>query len=302
MLDDLSLDQMQIFVAAAEAGSFSAAGRQVRRAQSVVSQTIATLESRLGVKLFAREGRYPVLTAPGKLLLADARAVLCGVAALKARAKAMAGGLEPELAVAIDVLFPMVVLTRAAALFGEAFPATPLLLYVEALGGVAQALLDGRAGLGVVGSLILATPDLVCERLLGVQMVYVAAPSHPLGQIQGPIGQAQLQTHVQLVLTDRSTLSQGREFGVLSPRTWRLADLGAKHAFLLAGLGWGGMPLALVAADLAAGRLRELTVQDRQEAQIMPMYASYRAVSPPGPAGRWFVETLKQLAGSCLEG
>jgi hypothetical protein len=37
-------------------------------------------------------------------------------------------------------------------------------------------------------------------------------------------------------------LTAGREFGVFSPRTWRLADLGAKHAFLLAGLGWGGMP------------------------------------------------------------
>jgi DNA-binding transcriptional LysR family regulator len=302
MLDDLSLDQMQIFVAAAEAGSFSAAGRRVRRAQSVVSQTIAALEARLGVKLFAREGRYPVLTAPGKLLLADARAVLCGVSALKARAKAMAGGLEPELAVAIDVMFPMAVLTRAAALFGEAFPATPLLLYVEALGGVAQALLDGRAGLGVMGSLILATPELVRERLLGVQMVYVAAPSHALGRRQGPIGQAELQTHIQLVLTDRSALSAGREFGVLSPRTWRLADLGAKHAFLLAGLGWGGMPLALVAGDLAGGRLVTLAVEDLPEPPAMPMFASYRAVAPPGPAGRWFIETLKRLAGLCAAG
>src|SRR5438309_8177420 len=49
--------------------------------------------------------------------------------------------------------------------------------------------------------------------------------------------------HRQLVLTDRSELSQGKEFGVFSANTWRLADLGAKHAFLRAGLGWGGMPV-----------------------------------------------------------
>jgi soluble lytic murein transglycosylase-like protein len=43
------------------------------------------------------------------------------------------------------------------------------------------------------------------------------------------------------VLTDRSELTAGREFGVMSGSVWRLADLFAKHAFLLQGLGWGGM-------------------------------------------------------------
>ena len=37
----------------------------------------------------------------------------------------------------------------------------------------------------------------------------------------------------------RTELSKGQEFGVFSPSTWRLADLGAKHAFLRAGLELG---------------------------------------------------------------
>ncbi len=297
MLEDVSLDQLRIFIAAAEAGSFSAAGRRLRRAQSVVSQAVATLEGRLGIELFARAGRYPALTEAGRLVLADAVAVAAGVDALKARAKAMAEGLEPELSVAIDVMFPMQVLTAVAASFGEAFPSTPLRLYVEALGGVAQAVLDGRATLGVMGSLIPAGEALVRERLLGVKMVFVAAPSHPLGGMAGPIAEAELVKHIQLVLTDRTALSEGREFQVISPRTWRLADLGAKHEFLRAGLGWGGMPFALVAQDLAAGVLRELTVQDRPLAGgMMPMYATFRAEAPPGPAGRWFVERMKDVA------
>ncbi len=48
----------------------------------------------------------------------------------------------------------------------------------------------------------------------------------------------------------------GREFGVKSPSTWRLADLFAKHAFLVSGLGWG-MPLHAVAKDITE-RLIEL--------------------------------------------
>jgi DNA-binding transcriptional LysR family regulator len=297
MLDALSLDQLRVFITAAEAGSFSAAGRRLNRAQSVVSQAIANLEAQTGVKLFARDGRYPVLTPQGRLLLADARAVATGVDALKARAQGMAAGLEPELAVAIDVMFPMPVLTAAAAAFGEKFPTTPLRLYVEALGGVAQAVLDGHCRVGVMGSLILTAPELVLERLLGVQMVIVAAPAHPLAAIAGPVSACELSRHIQLVLTDRTELSKGQEFKVLSARNWRLADLGAKHAFLRAGLGWGGMPLAMVERDLKEGALVELTLQDSPpESFVMPMSATYRTIAPPGPAGRWFIDQLKALA------
>ena len=297
MLDGISFDQLRMFIAAAEAGSFSAAGRRLNRAQSVVSQSVSNLEAQVGVALFEREGRYPVLTEAGRLLLADARAVTGAMTGLKARAKSMASGVEPELSVAIDVMFPMAVLTRAAAAFEAKFPNTPLRIYVEALGGVAKAVLDQQSQLGVVGSLPLTVEGLVMERLLAVDIVFVAAPSHPLAQIEGVVGECSLAQTIQLVLTDRTELSKGHEFKVMSPRNWRLADLGAKHAFLLAGLGWGGMPLAMVARDLAEGSLKIIKIQDWQERAAMPMHAAYRADAPPGPAGRWFVEQLKIFAG-----
>jgi DNA-binding transcriptional LysR family regulator len=300
MLDGLSFDQLRTFIAAAEAGSFSAAGRRLGRAQSVVSQTIANLEDQLQVALFDRAGRYPQLTDQGRILLGDARAVAGGIDALKARAKSMAGGVEPELSVVMDVMFPMTVVTKLAGSFGQAFPATPLRLYVEALGGVAKALLDGRCDLGVMGTLALSVPELISERLVGVRMVMVAAPEHPLALQSGPLGQCELSKHVQLVLTDRTELSAGQEFGVFSPRTWRLADLGAKHAFLRAGLGWGSMPAAMVERDLAEGALVEITLEDApSEGMSLPMSAAYRVDTPPGPAGRWFIDQMKILTAQC---
>ncbi len=298
MIEGITLDQLRVFIAAAEERSFSAAGRKLNRAQSVVSQSLANLEAQLGLTLFTREGRYPVLTEAGEILLADARAVTGGLAALKARARGMASGVEPELAVAIDVMFPMSVLTCAAARFGKQFPMTPLRIYVEVLGGVAQAVLEGQCSLGVIGSLPLLTPALVTERLLGVEIVFVAAPTHPLAQIRNNIAECDLSQHVQLVLTDRTDLSKGQEFSVFSTRNWRLADLGAKHEFLRAGLGWGGMPLELVQHDLDAGTLVELTLQDRPARIPMMMSAAYRASTPPGPAGRWFIEQLRRLTVS----
>jgi DNA-binding transcriptional LysR family regulator len=84
----------------------------------------------------------------------------------------------------------------------------------------------------------------------------------------------------------------------MSPSTWRLADLFAKHAFLLNGLGWGGMPLHVVERDIADGRLVALTIEEvPAEGLILPMVAVYPAAAPPGPAGRWLIERLKQCPG-----
>ncbi len=297
MLDGLSLDQLRTFIAAADEGSFSAAGRKLGRAQSVVSHTLANLEAQTGVTLFDRSGRYPVPTEIGRALLADARTAVGGIDQFKARAKGLAGGLEPELSVVIDVLLPIEVVTAAVTAFHDAFPSVPLRLYVEALGAVIAPVLDGRCALAVVASLPNLPQSLVRELLWSVRMVFVASPRHPLASHGGPISNDVLADHVQLVLTDRSTLSKDREFAVFSPRTWRLADLGAKHAFLRSGLGWGGMPLHLVEADLASGTLVQLAIVNETNTPLaLPMSAVYLAGSPPGPAGRWLVDLLKSKA------
>src|SRR5271168_1491807 len=200
MLDGLSLDQLRTFVAAAEGGSFSAAARRLRRSQSAVSELVSALETQLGVAIFDRSGRYPTLTAAGVLLLGDARSVLAGTEGMKARAKGMASGLEPELSVAFDVFFPMAALTAAAKDFQLRFPRTPLRLYAETLGGAFQLLLDGRARLGVVSPLHVDAPSVSSERLGAVSLVMVAAHDHPLAAIEGPIPRRELASHTQLVL------------------------------------------------------------------------------------------------------
>jgi DNA-binding transcriptional LysR family regulator len=191
MLDGITLDQFRTFIAAADEGSFSGAGRRLRRAQSVVSQTLANMEGQLGIQLFDRTGRVPVLTDAGRALLPEARAVAGNVDAFKARARGLAGGLEAELPVVIDVMLPTRVLTHAVADFSTRFPEVPLRLYVEALGAVLQLVLEGNCAFGIIGK---------------VQMVPVASPTHPLARRSGPLTLKDLAGHVQLVLTDRTNL------------------------------------------------------------------------------------------------
>ena len=294
MLDGVTLDQLRTFIAAADEGSFSAAGRKLRRAQSVVSQTLANLEAQLGVKLFDRSARYPCLTDEGRSLLADARSVADNVDGFKARAHAIREGLEPELAVAMEVMYPMMALTKAAAHSRKTYPHTLLRLYVEALGAVIKPVLDRNCSIGVIGSLPVVPDELQTEPLLDLPFVTVVSPSHPLAAKRGVVSTAAIAKQVQLVLTDRSALTEGRDFGVLSPLTWRLADLGAKHAFLRAGLGWGHMPLHIVQADLGSGTLVKIRVEGHPRELLMPMRAVFRKDAPPGPAGRTFIAQLKQ--------
>jgi DNA-binding transcriptional LysR family regulator len=303
MLDGVSLDQMRAFIAAVDEGSFSGGARRLHRTQSAVSELVSNLEAQLGVVLFDRSERYPKLTPAGVLLVADARSVVANVGLLKARAKGISGGLESELSAVVDVLFPIQAIAESATEFRDRFPHTPLRLYVEALGGAYQPVLDGRCSFGVVGSLPIAPDSMTVERLQGVEMVMVAAREHPLALLKGIVPKAELVKHVQLVLTDRSELSVGREFGVMSPLTWRLGDLYAKHAFLLQGLGWGGMPLHTVRQDLLEGRLAKLSIEDfPDESMIMQMSAAYLTANPPGPAGRWLIERLKQCSGQHTAG
>ena len=144
MLDGVTLDQLRTFIAAAEEGSFSAAGRKLKRAQSVISQTLANLELQLGVKLFDRSARYPRLTDGGRALLQEARGVADGIDSFKARAQTLREGLEPELSVVIDAMYLMSALTNAVGSFRIKYPNTQLRLYVETLGAAIQPVLDGR--------------------------------------------------------------------------------------------------------------------------------------------------------------
>jgi DNA-binding transcriptional LysR family regulator len=284
-----TFDQLRLFLAVVETGSFGGAGRKLNRAVSVVSYGIANLETQLGLKLFVREGtRKPRLTSAGHAVLAEARSVSEGIDGLRAKVKGLLEGLEAEVSLAVDVMLPTARLGSVLRAFRAEFPTVALRLHVEALGAVAALVLDGRAGVGVSGPLAVNVEGIEGVGAGSVPLVPVAAPDHPLAKLD-PVPTSAARDHVQLVLTDRSPISAGRDFAVQSPRTWRLADLGAKHALLREGIGWGNMPLPMIQSDLESGSLVRLAMAD-DPGGTYRFRGIYRRDAPPGPAASWLLE------------
>jgi len=293
--EPITLDQLSVFLAIVETGSFSGAAKQLSRAQSAISYAIANLERLLELDLFDRTGRKPVLTDAGRALLDDARMVDARVDRLLARARQLREGVEARLALAVDPFFPVPTLLELLAAFRREYPSVPLHLRTEALGAVAQLVAEGGVHLGISEPLPEFPPGLERTPLWPIQLVTVCAADHPLARLDAPIRLAEARGHTQLVLTDRSPLTRGLDLSVAGDNNWRLADLPTKQACLLAGFGWGNMPLHMVDEELSAGRLVRIRIAEwGADSYPVEMILLHRAASPPGPAGRWLIQALTE--------
>lgn len=262
MLDTVTVNQLRTFIAVCDEASFSKASRRLMRAQSAVSHAIAALEEALGVVLFSREGHKPTLTAEGRLLLADARAVIANIEELKNRARSIAETGVSELIVAIDPHFPRRPLVKALVELRAESPTLQVKLFSQMSGKSEMLVLEGRCtvALVVARSPIVEASALERRHVCDIPFVTVCAASHPLASLPAPICAVELQRHTQLAVTDPDTDAHGLSTCAIGERTWFVADLAAAHDFVLAGLGWAHMPLENVAGDLTAGRLTKLHV------------------------------------------
>jgi len=289
-----SIDQLLVLLAVAEAGSFTAAAKRLGRATSAISYAIDTLEQQLGLSLFDRgTTRKPKLTQHGEAVLSEARAVAHSVETLRARVRGFLDGLEPEVSLVVDSLLPGDRLTTLLREFHAQFPTVPVRLLVETLGGVERVVRSGHARIGVGSLLHMDMTGFRRIDIVGVRIIPVAAPSHPLAKAS-KAAPLQASDFVQLVLSEQPA-AESRDFGVVSLNTWRIGDQAARHKLLLAGMGWGGMPEPIVRADIETGRLVRLNLPDWRGGEHT-MQAIHKTDTPPGPAGRWLIERLVTLS------
>ncbi len=274
------LIDMALFVQAVQAGSLSAAGRQLGVSPAVASKRLTRLESQLGVRLLHRNSRNLSPTDEGALYFERCQAILGDVA--EAEAQLAQGRTEPQgtLRVSATTALGRRWVGPVAAQFSARYPqVTVKLSLTEQVVDVVDAGLDCAVRVGAV-------PDsrLIVRKLADNRRVVCATPAY-LRRHGRPQHPADLQHHHCIILTtaDQALSAQwafaGPHGEVKQPVSGHLVtDNGQQaHDWMLAGHGLARRSQWDVAADLAEGRLVEVLGNWSQvDAPISVVYPSRR--------------------------
>ena len=294
-----SADQIAVFLAVVDQGSFASAAKSLKRAQSAVTYAIKRLEEEVGAELFDRTEYRPVLTAAGQALLPNARRIADSVASFVARASRLRQGEEADVSLVVDAIFPMQRVRDALRAFTEVFPTVPTQLYVESYLGTAALLSSETRAIGLLSeeSCGQASVPLTIHPTGVVELAPVVAASHPLAALPSPISVDDISDCIRLVLGNRpaqGTSLHANFYGAL----WYVSDVAAKRDLLLSGVGWGVMPVHMIEEDVAAGRLVRIRPEridypaphDTHGGHFVAMCAAHRTDQVLGPASQWLLE------------
>jgi len=287
-----SLDQLQIFAAAAQSGSFSAAARALGKTQSTVSVAISNLEVDLGVQLFDRSTRLPALTEGGQRLLRETNQVLDRCLVLQGHAHSLANEVEPGLILAIEV--PYSTLMAPLAAFAAAFPFVDLDIRHPLQGDVSALVHQGEAQMGVAFAQPGYPRELEFVQLGKLVMAHVVMRGHPLAR-QREVSFSDLHQHRRLAFSAHSERLPTTEY-LGATRCWRAESYLALLEMARAGLGWATLPRQLVRRELADGELVELRLAAYPHTDwLLGVDLLWNKAQPLGKAGRWLLQTLRDF-------
>lgn len=285
-----SLEHWAIFAAVVDEGGYAQAAEALHKSQSAVSYAMARLQEALTVPLLVIEGRKAVLTEPGRTLLARARPLLRDLHVLESQARQLKQGFEADLSLVVDLAYPRERLLTVVAELQQMCPVTQILLSDAVLSGGEEAITEGQADVVVTWRV---PQGFLGDRLMEVEFVAVAAPAHPLFEIEAPLGTTHLERHTQVVVRD-SASRQRRDDGWLGARSrFTVSSMEAALATIRAGLCFGWLPEHMTAADRASGTLRELPLAQGGR-RVIQLHVVLVRPENAGPAARAALECFQR--------
>jgi DNA-binding transcriptional LysR family regulator len=257
----ISLEQWRSLLAVVDAGGYAQAAGVLHKSQSSVTYAVQKIEAQLGVKAFEVIGRKAHLTPTGEVLYRRAKALLEEAVALEGAAGSLAAGWEPELRLAVEIIFPTWLLLQCFARFADEQPQMRIELYETVLSGTEEALLQRRVDLAICSRV---PPGFAGDPLMRLRFIAAAHPDHPLHQLGRDLTMQDLRQHRHLIIRD--TGSQRRSGSWLgAEQSWTVSHKATSiHAAGL-GLGFAWYAEEWVRGDLARGVLKQLALREGGE-------------------------------------
>ena len=275
----ITIDQWQALIAVVEAGGYAQAAEALHRTQSTVSYAVQKVEALLDLKLFEIQGRKAILTEAGQVIYRRAKLLLGDAQKLERGAKDLAAGWEPELKIAVEVLFPTWLLLDALGKFAAERSGMRIEIYESVLGGTTEALTEGKVQLAI-GPIV--PPGFFGEPLTQVRMIAAAAPDHPLHRLNRPLTRDDLRQYRHLVIRDSGHERAETVSGWVNDDRWTVSNKATSIRAVVNGLGYAWYAEDTVRDEVAAGMLKPLNMVDGSERvnQLHLMFADPEGAGP----------------------
>ena len=251
-----SLEQLEIFKQVAQLGSFSAAARHLNKAQSTVSTAIANLEIDLGLLLFNRDTKYPVLTEQGAEILKSVELVLAQSLALDNHAQLLSMVEQSHMNIAVEV--PYSTILEPLKDFASSFPNIELSFRSSEKGKVIDALLKEEIQLSVSFAQSSYPSGIEFRQLGKLILTHVVHHKHPLAT-KKHVDFLELRTFRRLSLSAHKNQLPSTEY-LNAAHTWEGENFLAILTLVKAQLGWATLPRQMILEEIHKGELVELSL------------------------------------------
>ena len=289
-----SFEQLKIFVTVCECGSFSAAARQLKRAQSGVSQAIANLEISINQELFNREKNTPVLTEKGKALLPIAQSILHQQKYFDQKVESLEREYEHELVIAIDESLMNDDVLQILVELADKFPVTDVEIITTSTFDVEELVREGKAQVGIVYADGKLKVDMDFFTLGQARFLTVAAPDHALATLP-LVSDTALKGHRQLVHRSSDRKELWFSYGI-SSKLWYANTHQTLIELACHGVGWALVPEDGVMSLIEQKKLVALPVAHEFHGWLTPMGCLVSRRHGSGPVLEDLLSSLKKLS------
>ena len=286
----ISLDQWQALIAVVDEGGYASAAEALDKSQSAISYAVQKIETELGVRAFALEGRRARLTETGQMLYRQAKVLVEEANRIESAAIQLSQGWEPLVRVAADALFPQHCMLSALDAFAQHSPLTRVEYTETGRSGADEARLRKEADV-VIGGRV--PPGFFGDQLMRVRFVAVAAADHPLNQADS-LTHEDLRQHRQIVIRDSG--SRRIDSGWLgAEQRWTVSHPSTRIAAIRRGLGFAWVPESEIGDGLESGALKVLPLEEGVE-RLVDLHLIYADGQYAGQAARYLGERIREAA------
>jgi len=290
----ISLDQWLALVTVVEAGGYARAAGQLNKTQSTVSYAVKKIEEQLDVKLFEIEGRKAVLTPEGQALYRRGRALVDEAMRVERSAVNLAAGVEAQIAIAAEIIFPTWLLLQCMENFAREQPLTRIELYESVLSGTTELLLDGRVDLAISSQV---PPGFLGDLLLQMRFIAAAAPSHPLHQLGRDLTLNDLREHRHLIIRDSGSNRGAPIIWQGAEQRWTVSNKATSIRAAVMGLGFAWYAEETIHEEIRAGRLKPLPLVEGAE-RMGSLFLVYADPNAKGPGVKRLGELIREAVNT----